>query len=48
MQSKKGNFDKVTEVLEQLPEGGIVQEITDPVEWQRQQRDEWGNDLERF
>ena len=43
MQSKKSNFEKVTEVLEQLPEGGIVKEIIDPVEWQKQQRDEWDN-----
>ena len=31
----------VMKVLEQIPEGGILKEITDPVEWQRQQRDEW-------
>ena len=41
MRSEKGNFEKVTKVLEQIPEGGIVKEIIDPVEWQRQQRDEW-------
>ena len=43
MQSEKGNFEKVTKVLEQIPEGGIVKEIINPVEWQRQQRDEWKN-----
>ena len=34
-------FEKISELLETLPEGGIMKEITDPVEWQRQQRDEW-------
>ena len=47
MQSEKDSFEKVTKVLEQIPEGGIVKEITDPVEWQRQQRDEWEIDLEK-
>lgn len=37
----KGNFEEVSKVLEQLPEDGVMKEITDPVEWQRQQRDEW-------
>lgn len=40
-ESSTGNFDEVIKVLEQIPEGGILKEITDPVEWQRQQRDEW-------
>ena len=40
--------EKVSEILEKLPENGILKEITDPVEWQRQQRDEWETDLERF
>lgn len=40
-ESSTGNFDEVMKVLEQIPEGGILKEITDPVEWQRQQRDEW-------
>ena len=40
-ESSTGNFDEVMKVFEQIPEGGILKEITDPVEWQRQQRDEW-------
>ena len=40
-ESSTGNFDEVMKVLKQIPEGGILKEITDPVEWQRQQRDEW-------
>ena len=40
-ESSTGNFDEVMKVLEQIPEGGILKEITDHVEWQRQQRDEW-------
>lgn len=40
-ESSTGNFDEVMKVLEQIPEGGILKEISDPVEWQRQQRDEW-------
>ncbi len=40
-ESSTGNFDEVMKVLEQIPEGGILKEITDPVEWQKQQRDEW-------
>ena len=40
--------EKVSEILEKLPENGILKEITDPVEWQRQLRDEWETDFERF
>ena len=40
-ESSTGNFEEVSKVLEQLPEGGIMKEISDPVEWQKQQRDEW-------
>ena len=40
-ESSTGNFDEVMRVLEQIPEGGIMKEISDPVEWQKQQRDEW-------
>jgi len=40
-ESSTGNFDEVMKVLEQIPEGGILKEISAPVEWQRQQRDEW-------
>ena len=40
-ESSTGNFDEVLKVLEQIPEGGIVKEISDSVEWQKQQRDEW-------
>ena len=40
-ESSTGNFDEVMKVLEQIPEGGIMKEISDPTEWQRQQRDEW-------
>jgi hypothetical protein len=40
-ESSTGNFDEVMKVLEQIPEGGIMKEISDPVEWQKQQRDEW-------
>ncbi|MDO5316560.1 MAG: hypothetical protein Q4F82_10720 [bacterium] len=47
-ESSTGNFDEVMKVLEQIPEGGILKEISDPVEWQKQQRDEWGIDLEQF
>ena len=39
--SSTGNFDEVMKVLEQIPEGGIMKDISDPVEWQKQQRDEW-------
>ena len=39
--STKGNFVEVAKVLEQLPEGGITRVVSDPTEWQRQQRDEW-------
>ena len=39
--STKGNFEEVAKVLEQLSEGGITRVISDPTEWQRQQRDEW-------
>lgn len=46
--STKGNFEEVAKVLEQLPEGGITRVISNPTEWQRQQRDEWGIDLEQF
>jgi hypothetical protein len=46
--STKGNFEEVAKVLEQLPEGGITRVISDPTEWQRQQRDEWEIDLEQF
>ena len=34
-------IQKISEVLKRIPEGGILKEITDPAEWQRQQRDEW-------
>ena len=40
-ESSTGNFDEVMKVLGQIPEGGILKEISDPVEWQKQQRDEW-------
>lgn len=40
-ESSTGNFDEVMKVLEQIPEGGIMKEISDPIEWQKQQRDEW-------
>lgn len=40
-ESKKGNFEEVLKVLEQLPEGGILKEISVPVERQIQLRDEW-------
>lgn len=40
-ESKQGNFEEVAKALEQLPEGGITRVISDPAEWQRQQRDEW-------
>ena len=46
--SSKGNFEEVAKVLEQLPEGGITRVVSDPTEWQRQQRDEWEIDLEQF
>ena len=32
-ESSTGNFDEVMKVLEQIPEGGILKEITDPVEY---------------
>lgn len=31
----------VSKALEKLHENGILKEITDPVEWQRQLRNEW-------
>ena len=40
-ESSTGNFDEVMKVLDQIPEGGILKEISDPVEWQKQQRNEW-------
>lgn len=46
--STKGNFEEVAKVLEQLPEGGITRVVSDPTEWQRQQRDEREIDLEQF
>lgn len=38
--SSTGNFDEVMKVLEQIPEGGIMKEIPDPAEWQKEQRDD--------
>jgi Xaa-Pro aminopeptidase len=46
--TKRCAVQEISELLESLPEGGIMKEITDPVEWQRQQRDEWEIDLEQF
>lgn len=46
--TKRCAVQEISELLESLPKGGIMKEITDPVEWQRQQRDEWGIDLEQF
>lgn len=43
----KGNVEKISELLSTLPKNGILKEITDPVEWQRQQRDEWETDWEK-
>ena len=40
-ESKTEKIDEVMKVLKQIPEGGILKEISDPVEWQKQQRDEW-------
>ena len=40
-ESSTGNFDEVMKVLEQIPEDGIMKDISYPVEWQKQQRDEW-------
>ncbi|MBQ3944133.1 MAG: hypothetical protein II670_00790 [Alphaproteobacteria bacterium] len=45
---KRCAVQEISELLESLPEGEIMKEITAPVEWQRQQRDEWENDLEHF
>ena len=39
--SSEGNFDEVSRLLEQLPDGGIMKEISNPVEWQKEQRNEW-------
>lgn len=41
--TKRCAVQEISEFLESLPKGGIMEEIADPVEWQRQQRDEWGN-----
>ena len=46
--TSKSNVEKISELLSTIPENGILKEITDPVEWQRQQRGEWKIDLERF
>lgn len=46
--TKRCAVQEISELLESLPEGGIMKEITNPVEWQRQQRDEWEIDLEQF
>ena len=35
-----GDVERISELLEELPENGILKEIIDAVEWQRQQRDE--------
>jgi len=37
----KSNFKEVSELLNTLPKSGILKEVSNPVEWQRQQRDEW-------
>ena len=43
----KGNVEEISELLSTLPGNGILKEITDPIEWQRQQRDEWKTDWEK-
>lgn len=48
MMTKRCMVQDISGLLESLPKGGIMKEIIDPVEWQRQQRDEWGIDLEQF
>lgn len=42
----KSNFKEISELLNTLPKDGILKELSDPVEWQRLQRNGWGNDLE--
>ena len=46
--TKRCTVQEISELLESLPEGGIMKEITDPVEWQRKQRDEWEIDWEKI
>jgi len=38
---QKGNAKEISELLETLPGKGILSEITNPVDWQKQQRNEW-------
>ena len=38
---QKGNAKEISELLETLPDKGIMSEITNPVDWQKQQRNEW-------
>ena len=46
--TKRCAVQVISELLKSLPEGGIMKEIVDPVEWQRQQRDEWEIDWEKI
>ena len=46
--TKRCAVQEISELLQSLTKGGIMKEIVDPVEWQRQQRDEWEIDLEQF
>lgn len=46
--TKRCAVQVISELLKSLPEGGIMKEIVDPVEWQRQQRDEWEIDWEKY
>ena len=44
---KRCTVQEISELLENLPEGGIMKEIVDPVGWQRQQRKEWEIDWKK-
>jgi|GEM_PF-4830264 len=38
---KTFDIDKIEALMDEIHRRGIFASITDPVEWQRQQRDEW-------
>lgn len=39
--SSNKNFEEVSKILEQIPEEGIMKEISNPAEWQKELRNEW-------
>jgi hypothetical protein len=41
IEESKNQFDNLKEVLNAVKPGSVFSEIKDPVEWQKQIRDEW-------